>query len=155
MEVVVVVHMHSLSTAQLWPRMCSIVRAPSRCSRGCHHHNFTTSYRHHRSSGLASSAAQAANWLYSLKFGTPLQPFIASTIHDSRFTIHVLSPLLLDFESRHQEPRICNRRHAATSRARHWGVGGFHNILFQSSTHRRTHFGIGRRNRLRLFREQW
>src|SRR5205809_5879385 len=82
----------------------------------------------------------------------------ASTLHrfyDSRFTIHVLSPLLLDFESRHQEPRICNRRHAATSRARHWGVGGFHNILFQSSAHRRTHFGIGRRNRLRLFREQW
>jgi len=33
-------------------------------------------------------------------------------------------------------------------------VGGLDNILFQSGTNRRDHFGIGRRNRLRLFREQ-
>src|SRR5438552_8354400 len=62
----------------------------------------------------------------------------ASTLHrfyDSLVTIHVFSPLLLDFESRHQEPRICNRRHAAASRARHLGVGRLDNVLFQSGTY--------------------
>ena len=35
-----------------------------------------------------------------------------------------------------------------------WGVGGVDNILFQSGTDGGDHFGIGRRNRLRIFREQ-
>ena len=38
------------------------IKKATRCSRGCHHHNFTTSHGHHRSSSLAS-CAQAANWL--------------------------------------------------------------------------------------------
>ena len=38
----------------------------TRCSRGGHRHDFTTSYGHHRSSGPPSSAAQAANWIQSV-----------------------------------------------------------------------------------------
>ena len=34
----------------------------TRCPRGRYRHNFTTSHGYHRSSGPASSAAQAANW---------------------------------------------------------------------------------------------
>ena len=34
----------------------------ARCSRGCHRHDLTTRHGYHRSSGPASSAAQAANW---------------------------------------------------------------------------------------------
>ena len=54
----------------------------------------------------------------------------------------------------HQEPGVCNWRHAPASRARHLGVGGLDNILFPSGADRRDHFGIGRCNRLRIFREQ-
>ena len=34
----------------------------TRCSRGCHRHDFATSHGHHRSSSPPSAAAQAANW---------------------------------------------------------------------------------------------
>ena len=54
----------------------------------------------------------------------------------------------------HQEPGVWNWRHPPVSRARHLGVGGLDNILFPSGADRRNHFGIGRRNCLRILREQ-
>src|SRR5437660_1936516 len=91
------------------------LKKATRCSRGCHRHDFATSHGHHRSSSPPSSAAQAANWIQSVNLRPrsccpwsvilwssepPLRPL---TSHASRLDAFLLliRPFKLDGVTKH------------------------------------------------------